>query len=63
MKQNSKPFFAKFLENQQSQQDAGHAIGGATTLKAPSDGDEAITAKAPSDAEDATIARGDLLMG
>lgn len=48
-----KPFFARFLENQLSNEEEKNVKGAArppfVTLKAPSDDDENVTMKYPSD--------------
>ena len=50
-----KPFFARFLENQMSEEKAQHVGSGTvTTYKYPSDDDEFTTAKYPSDDDEPT---------
>lgn len=47
------PFFARFLENQLSEQESEKVVGAIrpplVTMKAPSDDDENVTMKYPSD--------------
>ncbi|MGE0079548.1 MAG: microviridin/marinostatin family tricyclic proteinase inhibitor [Bacteroidales bacterium] len=51
-----KPFFARFLENQLSNEDEQNIKGSAkivaVTMKAPSDDDENVTMKYPSDGDE-----------
>lgn len=50
------PFFARFLENQLSEEESGKVVGAirppSMTMKAPSDNDEDVTMKYPSDGDE-----------
>jgi hypothetical protein len=65
MKTTKKPFFARYLENQQLDEVVGGSIAKTTkypsdtdeyqTMKYPSDDDETVTLKYPSDGDDDVV--------